>query len=268
MKRSILLAASGLILAIQIPVVAQMSKPAGNSADNAMTRVFGTNLNFSATMEMRVKLSPSNNDISQSGKIYFAGGNSRTELDLTKMTSSHMPPHTAEQMKAVGMDQLVTITRNDTRKVYMIYPGLESYAQLTPDDAHSTNNSQIETTELGKEVLDGHPCVKYKYQIQDGVKPGEALTMTAWRATDLKNYPVKIELVSTGPQGTTTTTLHFLNINTQPPVANLFNPPAGYRVYNDLKSMIQTEMMKKMSHPSLNDMPPGQPAAAMPAGHP
>ena len=259
MKTTILLLATTLFIATQVPVQAQFGKSANSSADNALTKVFGTNLNFSATMEMRVKQQAQDDNVTMSGKIFFANGNSRTEMDMTKITGSKMPPHAADQMKAMGMDQMISISRNDTKTVYMIYPGLESYAKLTaPDAGSSVNDSKVETTELGKETVDGHPCVKKQYTVTNS-KPGESLVLVAWNATDLKNYPVKIELNSgSDKKFPTTTTLHFVDINPAQPAASLFEPPLGYRVYTDIQAMMQTEMMKKM----------GGGAPGMPPGHP
>ena len=50
---------------------------------------------------------------------------------------------------------------------------------------------KVETTELGKETVDGHPCVKNKVVVTD--KESKQHESTVWNATDLKNFPVKIE---------------------------------------------------------------------------
>jgi hypothetical protein len=178
-----------------------------------------------------------------------------------------MPPHAADQMKAMGMDQMISISRKDTKTTYLIYPGLNSYAQITLPKAEGTNDSKVTTTELGKETVDGHSCVKNKYTITNA-KTGDNVVMTTWNATDLKNYPIKIELESPGTANgkkVPTTTLHFTDINTAQPAAGLFEPPVGYRVYTDVQAMVQTEMMKKMGG-GVGGMPPGHPA--MPANHP
>lgn len=270
MKKSILLLAAALFITASVPALAQFGRPGGSGPDNALTRVFGTNLNFSATMNVEVKMqAATDNEITMSSKTYFAHGNSRTEMDMTQMKGSKMPPHAADQMKAMGMDRMISISRNDTKTVYLIYPGLESYAKMSvPNAEQGTNDSKVQTTELGKETLDGHPCVKNQYTITSA-KTGENLTMVSWNATDLKNYPIKIEIASpdaaAGKKAPTTTVLHFTDINTATPAASLFEPPLGYRVYTDVQAMVQTEMMKKMGG-TAPGMPPGHPA--VPQKHP
>lgn len=268
MKKTIsFLAASVLALGL-LPASAQFGRPGGSGPDNALTKVFGTNLNFSATMNLEVKMpGAQENEVTMTSKIYFAKGNSRTEMDMTSMKGSKMPPHAADQMKAMGMDQMISISRNDTKTAYLIYPGLGSYAKLTAPKAEGTNDSKVTTTELGKETVDGHPCVKNKYTVSNA-KTGEHVVMTTWNATDLKNYPIKIEMESPAAAKNgqaPITTLHFTSLNMAQPAATLFEPPVGYRVYTDVQAMVQTEMMKKMGG-GTPGMPPGHPT--VPAKHP
>ncbi|HZI33896.1 MAG TPA: DUF4412 domain-containing protein [Candidatus Binatia bacterium] len=267
MKKTLILLSAGLFIAARIPAQAQFNHPGNSPADNIFAKVFGTSLNFSATMETDIKLPDAEKDMTMSGKIYFANGNSRTEMDMAKIQGGKMSPHAADQMKAMGMDQMISIYRNDTKTIYMIYPGLESYAKLeTPEAKQGTNDSTVAKAELGKETVDGHPCVKTRYTVANANKDGDTI-LIAWQATDLKNYPVKIEMNPPGEskdQHNPTTTLHFTDINTTQPEASLFEPPTGYHVYTDIRAMMQTEVMKKMNGGM--GMPPNHPG--MPAGHP
>ncbi len=265
MKKILLILTTAILGLGLLPAFAQFGKPGSSAADNALFTVFGTNLNFSANMEMDAKLPSHEDEVTMPGKIYFANGNTRTEMDMTKIKGSQMPPHAADQMKAMGMDQIVSIFRNDTKTVYLIYPGFDSYAKMAaPATAQGAEDSKMETTQLSKETLDGHPCVKNQYTVTNA-KTGEKLTLIAWLATDLKNYPIKIQMnppADAKGQADTTTTLHFTDISLAQPAASLFEPPLGYRVYTDPQAMVQTEMMKKMGGGTA--MPPGH----LPPGHP
>ncbi|HSY74957.1 MAG TPA: DUF4412 domain-containing protein, partial [Dongiaceae bacterium] len=106
--------------------------------------------------------------------------------------------------------------------------------------AATTNDFKTESTEIGKETIDGHPCVENKVVITD--KDGNKHESTVWNATDLKNFPVKIK---TGTQGGNTI-MSFKNISLAKPDASLFEVPSGYTSYDSMQSMMQTEMMKKM----------------------
>jgi hypothetical protein len=61
----------------------------------------------------------------------------------------------------------------------MIYPGLQAYVQMPPPDpdaAKPASDFKSEATELGKETVDGHACVKNKVVVTD--KAGTARQST------------------------------------------------------------------------------------------
>lgn len=162
-----------------------------------------------------------------------------------------MPAGTIEHMKAMGMDKTITISCPETKTAYLIYPGLSAYAEAPITDPNATRPAsafKIETTALGKETVDGHPCVKNKIVITDD--QGNAHTYTVWNATGLKNFPVKIE---TSDQGHTMTMI-FKKIKTTKPDASAFEPPADYKKYDSPQALMQQEMMKRMGN-----LPPGHP---------
>jgi hypothetical protein len=135
----------------------------------------------------------------------------------------------------------------------MIYPGLQAYVQMPPPDpdaAKPASDFKSEATELGKETVDGHACVKNKVVVTD--KAGTARQSTVWNATDLKNFPVKIET----SDGGTTVTMLFKDVKFDRPEAAQFEPPAGFKKYDDMMTMMQQEMMKRMG--GGRGLPPGQ----------
>jgi len=146
-------------------------------------------------------------------------------------------------MKAMGMDQVVTIALPDKKIAWMIYPGLQSYAavQLSDADSAFTNGDfKVETTEIGKDTVNGHPCVKNKYVVTDdkGVKHES----TVWNATDLKKFPVKIETAEHGDN----ISMLFKDISLAKPAASQFEVPADFKKYDNMQQMMQEQMMKRM----------------------
>jgi len=95
--------------------------------------------------------------------------------------------------------------------------------------------------------------------ITDGEK--SQFEATVWNATDLKNFPVKIQ--HTPPQGQETTMV-FRDIKLSKPDAKLFEPPSDFKKYAGVQELMQQEMMKRMG------MPGGAPGgmAAPPAARP
>ena len=216
--------------------------PQGPHFDGAMGKLFGANQSFSALLEFQTS-GRNGNNMTMPGKFSFDGGKSRFEMNMSEMQGSQMPPSAAEQMKSMGMDTMISISRPDLKLAYLVYPGLNSYAAITPQDSSASAAAadfKVETTELGKETVDGHDCVKNKVIITD--KDGNKHESIVWNATDLKKFPVKIV---TGEPGQNATML-FKNISFDQPAAASFEAPAGFTKYDNVQTMMQTEMMKKM----------------------
>jgi hypothetical protein len=226
--------------------------PSGPNFGGSMSKLFGENKTFSANLEIEAK-DGNAGDTTIPGKLAFDDGKSRFEMDMTKMKNSKMPPGAAEQMKAMGMDSMVMISRPDKKTSYMVYPSLKAYAEMPlkeADSAEAISKYKVETTELGKETVDGHPCVKNKVVVTDDKdKKHES---TVWNATDLKKFPVKIETAEGGNK----VTMLFKDVKLTKPEASLFDAPTDLKRYSDMMSLMQEEMMKRMGGGGLP--PPGR----------
>lgn len=219
----------------------------------SMAKLFGENQAFSANVQVATKgASPDGGTMSMPGKIAFEGGKSRFELDLLK--SDKMPPEAIAHMKAMGMDQMVMISRPDKKVAYMIYPGLKAYAEQPLNDSAAKPEAdfKLKIEELGKETVDGHPCVKNKATVTDD--QGQKHESIIWNATDLKKFPVKIEQTTEG----VASTISFKDVKFSKPDAALFEPPTGLKKYASMQSLMQEEMMKRMSG-GAGGLPPGHP---------
>jgi hypothetical protein len=251
MKKHLLLTTTVLCCALT-PAFAQFGRePSGPKFDTAMAKLFGDNTAFSAGLEFNVK-QPSDDTITMPGKITYDTGKARFEMNLSDAKGTKMPPQAAAQMKSMGLDQLVTLTRPDKSVVYLIYPGLNSYVEtpLPPAKTGTNDTSKVEVTEIGKDTVDGHPCVKNKVVVT--TDQGDKRESTVWNATDLKNFPLKIVHNEQGSE----ITMLFQNVSLAKPDAATFELPAGYTKYDDMQTMMQTEMMKKMGG-GMMGMPPG-----------
>jgi len=228
-----------------------MGRPPRSPFSGQMKEVFGNNSAFSANMQMDTK--GARGAMTVPAKIAFLDGKSRFEMDMAKMKSESMPAGTAEQMKAMGMGEMVTISRPDKKENYFVYPGLKSYAVVpTPDEDNSAAKPDIKKTELGKETVDGHPTTKYKMVIKD--TDGKEQEATVWNASDLKDFPVKIEMnTEMGPS-----TVTFSDVKLSKPDDSSFDPPTGFQRYNDLATMMRETMMKRFAQPGAAFPPPNK----------
>ena len=250
MKKYLSLLASTVICLGLLPAYSQPGAPGdrmgggpgGPHLAGATSKLFGNNQAFSATLEMQVT-DKSGKPMTMPGKIAFDTGKSRFEINISDMKGGQMPPNAAAQMKAMGMDQIVTISLPEKKVAYLIYPGLQSYVQKDLPPAETTaaaSDYKMETTVIGKDTVDGHPCVENKVVVTD--KDGVKHESTVWNATDLKNFPVKIQ---TAEQGTDVTMV-FKNVSLAKPAASSFEVPAGLTAYQSMPAMMQEQMMKHM----------------------
>jgi hypothetical protein len=230
-----------LIVTLAASVHAQFGRVNGPDLTGAMAKLFGDNAAYTADIELQVD--NSSQPATMPGKISFDSGKSRFEMNLAE-TKTGQPAH-ANQMKAMGMDKLVMISRPDTKVVYTIFPSLSGYLETAIKDSDADKPAsayKIQMTEVARETVDGHVCVKNKAVVTDD--QGKTHESMVWNAIDLKKFPLKIE---TTDQGRTTTML-FKNVNLSKPDAALFDPPADYKKYDNQQVLIQQAIMKRMGN--------------------
>jgi hypothetical protein len=69
---------------------------------------------------------------------------------------------------------------------------------------------------------------------------GKTTEATVWNATDLKNFPVRIDTTDETAKNTMT----FTGVKFDKPDAKLFEPPTGYTRYPNMEAMM-TEILAK-----------------------
>jgi hypothetical protein len=205
---------------------AQVNAAAPGGMNAALARLFGKVTAFTATVDARV-IDPSQKD-SVRMPMHFADldGKMRIEIDLTQVQSKALSAQQLQAMEQAGLRTLVSIIRPDKKTSYILYPGVQNYSVVPMPKTEAEALSKrlaIDTTALGRETVDGHRCVKNRVVVKDDAKV--ILEATTWNATDLKNFPVRIE---TKDQGSTSI-LSFRQIQFERPDAKLFEVPDGYK---------------------------------------
>ena len=217
-----------------------LGAPKGPQFSGSLTKLFGDNTAFSAALEMHTL--DGSAEIVVPGKLSFDNGKSCFEMDMTQIKGGKIPAGAAEQMKAMGMDHLVAVTRPDKKVNYLIYPGLTAYLESEAKDAESTDavgKYKVESTEVGKETVDGHACVKNKIIVTDD--KGKTHESLVWNAADLKQFPIKIETAEGGSK----IVMRFNDIQLAKPDAAIFAPPAPFKKYDNMMALMQEEIMKR-----------------------
>ena len=203
------------------------------STPGAIAGLFGSNNAFTAVATTRI-LDPQQNEIMVMPMTYaFLAGKARSEVDMTQVTGKSIAPESKAVFKQMGVDRMVTITRPDKQAMIIVYPGLAAYAQ-TPLSA-----ADVQTASAGTETVDGHPCRKEKLTISSKDSKQEGFV---WRATDLKDFPIKIQLSHTNGLAITS----YSNVKFDKPDAKLFEPTAEFDKYDSVEQMLQIGMMKRL----------------------
>jgi hypothetical protein len=203
---------------------------AGGGLDTSLDQLFDKTPVFTATLQT-VMAGPSGS-MSASTKMYYDHGSSRSEMDMSNVHGSTLPPNALTQAKALGMDRVITIAPSGHAKVYTVYPNLHGYIS-SPVPAGSDKKDNIQITRLGTETVQGHPCIKNQLTIA-GQPP-----LTVWNATDLNNFPIQITITDQGANAT----MNFVNISFGGIAAAEFNPPAGYKQYASIQELMQAAII-------------------------
>jgi outer membrane lipoprotein-sorting protein len=217
-----------------------------------MAKLFGSVKGFSAKAEMTVN-SP-RGDMTMTVAYEMLAGKMRMEMDMASMMGAQMPPEAVAQIKMMGMDRMVNIMLPETHQLYIIYPGAQAYIAMPVPQAAPTADAAKETkvdyAEVGKETIDGHPCVKSKMTIDAG--NGKTREGFIWTATDLKGFPLQIQFDD--PQGKAT--MRFKDVQLKEPDAGRFVPPADFTKYNNPQEMMQAAAQKMMGAGGMPGMTP------------
>lgn len=247
MKRTLQLIAAAVLCLVFVTANAQMGGPgrgpSGPDFSGPMAKLFGENPAFSAGVEVQAKGAERDADMVMPGTISYLEGKSRFEMNLADMKGASLPPGAMDQMKQMGMDKLATVSIPEKKMVYLIYPTLKAYAEMpvkTADSSKSDKDFDVVITELGKEEIEGHECVKNKAVVTD--KEGKTTEFTVWNATDLKKFPVKIETSQEGMQ----IVMLFKDVKFAKPAITLFDPPSDFTKYDSVMALMQQEVMKRM----------------------
>ena len=228
---------SGLAAYAQMP---GGNGPAGMSA--ALTKLFGSTTAFAAKGEMHITDAGHSEVAFWPMDFAISDRRIRVKIDLTETRNKSMPPGTADMLKKIGMSEVVSIIRPDKKVLYVIYPDQRALLAmpLPKEDYEGSDKApKVSKTVLGKETIDGHPCVKNRVLISDSA--GQTAEAITWDATDLKNLPIQIET----QEKDSASLVRFTQIQFGRPDEALFEPPSGYTRYDNAEDL-KLGVMKKM----------------------
>lgn len=221
-----------------------MAVPALTGMDAALARLFGEFTAFSADATVQVYDREEQEILSAPMKFAISDGNIRMDVEMSKLKSKDLPSGAAASLKQLGMETASTLILPEKGASYVIYPGLESILRvpLKPEALKSSGKDlRLEREEMGRETLDGHPCIRYRVNVSGA--SGATQKALTWNAQDLNGFPVQIQVLD----GDHLVIMRFRKPNLAAPVASLFSLPGGYAQYDSQQALMQAVMMKAVS---------------------
>jgi len=191
--------------------------------DSVILKLFGNHDNFTVDSDFDMTKAK----VTLTMGISVSGGKLRTESDLGTCKGAGMTDDfkaLIQEAQKRGLSQVVKIVRPDQNRIIRLYPVRKAYdeAPLPKAMTADTGITKPVKTPLARETIDGHPCVKNKVVITSA--KGAKQELIAWEATDLKDFPIKVQIA----EGNEILVVHNRNICLAAPSPTLFEVPAGY----------------------------------------
>ncbi len=172
----------------------------------------------------------------------------RQEIDVMGM---NLQPEVRAAVQKGHLDKIVLITQTDTRKIFLLFPGLQAYVEYPiPEavlDEMTARASQvnIQRKEFAKEMVGTHPCLQVRVIAYETNRPPEIALLRC--ATDLNMFPIQMDILTP----TTTTKFAFEDVSVKGPAASVFEVPANYVEFPD-SAAVSRYAMEKMRENEAN----------------
>jgi hypothetical protein len=226
-----------LLLAGNFLVQGQFRAPGGLPAGfhHALLDVLAEEPSFYGQATILLSNGPDKEPTSMSCSIAGLSGSLRLELDSFE-TGSNVPPAEAAQLRNMHS---VTILRPDKNRMYMEFPGFNSFVEIAYSKSTGTEPAlpaKITKTVLGKEIVEDQQCQKSQWNIAES--DGEQYNAIVWESTNWNNFPIQIKI------GSPAAVVEFQELHLEAPNSSLFDLPANYIKYEGIQQNIERQLAK------------------------
>jgi hypothetical protein len=165
----------------------------------------------------------------------------RQEIDVMGMP---FPLESRTVMQKAHLDKIVVITQTDTKKAYLLFPGLQAYVEyplsetLLDEINLRARQMGIQRTEFAQEMVGTHLCQQVRLIVTETNHPPEIALLRC--ATDLNQFPIRMDLLTP----TDTTKFSFEDVQLKRPDAMLFEVPTNYVAFRDSAAISRYAMGK------------------------
>ncbi len=210
----------------------------------AMSELFSDSRAFSAQAILQLP----GDQTGQGIPLGFAtlNGKMRWFLNLDQARSSRIDPETTAWLREAKLNQILLILRPQANAIVAV-PGVKQWFEFAPPKSPEIQAKAqekvgfLQKTEVARETVDGHPCVKYRLDLPKDRGAGEETFV--WQATDLKNLPIKFQTRMNGEMYS----LLLRQIKDTPPDARHFDAPADYAKVGGPEALLQNALLGSLT---------------------
>jgi hypothetical protein len=201
-----------------------------------LAKVLGTAPSFVAKVDLQVLAKADNSRSAASGVLEFEAGNLRWAARLEDVVSAQLTENARAVVKRISGNKLLLLTRSDQQVNYLVLSEARAcLAQALPAVKQSSSKVQP-----GTETLDGHSCTKQALVF--AADASSAYEVVVWRAQDLRNIPVKIQITTPGE----VYLVRLKDVHFQKVAVERFQVPAGLAQYSSVEDLVQSVLLDKV----------------------
>ncbi len=158
----------------------------------------------------------------------------RIEVDFGKMQGGGLAVQGLGALQKVGMARMTSIVSPADRTMFVLFPDLKFATRVALSDADLPSpGSKVSKKALGKESLDGQPCVRQQVVLTSS--DGGKTEATTWEAAALDRFPVRIAFRSEG----STIVMTFSGVRLSSPDDDSFRVPSDYKTFDSMPALMQ-----------------------------
>ncbi|MEW6305259.1 MAG: DUF4412 domain-containing protein [Verrucomicrobiota bacterium] len=244
------------------PAAAQQPQQLGAITDKAaflsaaMSEFLSDSRAFTATGELRVTSAQGESPMTLPFTVAMLNGRMRWDLNLTQ-AGSPVPAESMDLLKQIGLDRIVLLMAPN-EKMLVAFPTMKAYLEQTMPKDQAIEDKAVNKlgrfvkTPLGKETIDGHPCMKYR--LSDPKDTSGKEQAVVWQAEDLNDLPIRLYVKAQDDAYD----FRFKRVRMGNPDERVFARPVGFTKHESTDSLMAAIMAKSLGEGGLKGLLGGQ----------
>jgi hypothetical protein len=191
---------------------------------------------FSARVEVTVSGPADPVPSGATGTMQAQSGSLRWDVKLADVKSAQLSQNARAIVRQINGDRFVLLTRSDLHANYLVLPGADAYLEQALPELKSSGNKIPAVSEK----IEGRACSRQAQRLVQA--NGSVIEVVVWRAKDLKNLPVQVQMTESGEKIQVT----FRDIQIGAIAPDEFRISGGLSKYNSMEDLMQAVVLERM----------------------